>query len=122
MAAPKNQTPPTAPTFEVAKVLTKTLFKFVVDSPLHIKIDGPMYVGKQQKGRGDKAKMEPATLADVTNLETGEEGQIILGAAVKSIFEENYPDNSYVGKKFRITKLEKAADKQYFPYNVVELK
>lgn len=122
MASPKNAPATEAPKFEVAKVLTKTLFKFVVDSPLHIKMDGPMYIGKQQKGRGEKAKMEPATLADVTNLETGEEGQIILGAAVKSIFEENYPGDGYVGKKFRITKLEKAADKQYFPYNVVELK
>lgn len=106
---------------KVKKLITLPLLKFQIDEPVYIKFLEPMFTGKEIKGAGDKAKMEPATLANCVNLETGEECQIILATVLKSILTENYENDAYVGCGFQITKGKKASGKAYNPYAVAEL-
>lgn len=105
---------------EVAKVVTLPLFKWTVGVELCFSADSPIFKGKEIKGVGDAAKMEPADLMNVTNLETGEQGQIIVGAVLKGIMEETYPDAEYVGKRFAVTQ-SKVDGKRYKAYQVLEL-
>ncbi len=118
MAEPKAKA---KPSFKVKKLITLPLLKFQIDEPIFVKFEEPMFIGKEIKGTGDKAKMEPATLANVINLETGEPCQIILATVLKSILTENYENNAYVGCAFQITKGKKASGKSYNPYSVAEL-
>jgi hypothetical protein len=109
------------PEFKVKKVLTLPLFKLVVDTPSYFKITAAMYIGKDMKQKEGDKKKEPATLANVTNLETGEAGQFIVNAVVKSVLTEEYPADAYVGKCFAITKQKRKEGKSYDPFNVVEI-
>ena len=65
--------------------------------------------------------MEPAHLAPVINLETGEENLLIVAAVVKGNFDEHYPKNAYVGKAFELVKLGKREGKRYFDYSIKEI-
>ena len=106
------------------KLLTRPVFKWVVGATLHCLIETPMHIGKEIKSRtanADDKKKEPATLCDVINLATGEPGQIIANAIIKSTLDENYPDNSYVGKCFSITKQARQEGKQYDKFAIEEI-
>jgi hypothetical protein len=110
--------------FKVKKNLTKPLLKFVEGAPVYVKIEGAMFVGKEMKGKNagtEPKKKEPATLCDVTDLTTGEACQIILHAVVKSVLTDEYPNDSYVGKGFQITKMGKAPGKDYNRFDVQEI-
>lgn len=114
-----------AVTFKRKKLLTRPVLKMVENVPVYVKFEGPIYVGKELKSdraqkEGDK-KREPAHLADVIDLASGEQAQIIAAAVVVSVLDENYPDKGYVGKCFSITKKGRAPGKQYFGYNVEEI-
>jgi len=63
------------------------------------------------------AKREPATIAQVLNLETGTPAQIVCSTVFRKEIEEQFKAGSYVGKcfMFRITKV---AGKTY---NLVEI-
>jgi hypothetical protein len=109
--------------FKRVKNLTLDILKFVENEPRNIKITGPIHLGKEQKkGKDDDGKArEPAHLASCINLDDGTECQIIVSAVVLSVFTDEYPNESYVGKCFEITKKNRVAGKQYFPYGVVEI-
>jgi hypothetical protein len=101
--------------FTRLKVVTLPLFKLADNKAMYLKILGPFTIGKQIDD-----KKEAATLAHVINLETGEEGQIIVGAVLKSTLHEAYAGDSYVGKCFEIVK-SKDGDKKYNNYTVNEV-
>lgn len=113
--------------FTRKRAVTLPTFKVEVDKPLYLKVNGAMYLGKEQKAaagdaKGGKAKMDqPATIMPVTNVETGEQGQIIVNAVLKGILEETYPDESYVDKAFEIVKHDKRAGKRYHTFSVFEI-
>lgn len=107
--------------FKVKKLVTVPLLKFVIDQPIYVKITSPIFLGKEVKGSGDSSKMEAAHLANVINLETGEEQQIIIAKVVQGVLDEEYPNQGYVGKAFQLTKLAKGSGKRYNPYTVAEL-
>lgn len=109
------------PVFKVKRNITLPLIKPQLDVPVYIKVTGPMFKGKKIEGTGDKAKMEPAELLNCINLESGEEAQIIVPSVLKGIFNDEYPDDSYVNKGFMITKHPKASGKRYHPFSVAEL-
>lgn len=110
--------------FKTKKLLTIPVLKLVVGEPRYVKVTGPMFIGKEIKSRnaavGEK-KRDPATLIDAVNLEDGSECRVICSAVVKGVFEDNYPDNGYVGKCFSLLKLERAAGKDYNGFKVVEI-
>lgn len=107
--------------FKRVKNLTLDILKFVELEPRHVKITGAVHLGKPQKAaEGEKAR-EPAHLASCINLEDGAECQIIVAAVVLSVLNDEYPNDAYVGKCFAITKKNRVAGKQYFPYSVEEI-
>jgi hypothetical protein len=110
--------------FKRKKLLTRPVLKFIENQPVYVKLEEPIYVGRELKADlapdGTKKK-EPAHLANVIDLRTGELAQIIVAAVVLSVLNEEYPNSGYVGRCFAITKKGKAPGKQYFGYNVEEI-
>jgi hypothetical protein len=113
--------------FKVLKKITLSFLKLDVDVTRYVRIDGPMHIGQDlkqkrgEKGEPGRAVMEPATICNVTDLETGEACNMIVSAVLKSVFEESYKDASYVGKGFALTKRAKKEGKRYFPIEVSEV-
>lgn len=106
------------------KLLTIPLLKLSVGEPRHVKATSAMFIGKEIKSKranAAPANREPATIINAINLEDGSECQVICSAVVKGVFEDNYPNDSYVGKCFTLLKLERAAGKEYNGFKVVEI-
>lgn len=104
------------------RALVLPTLKLVEEQPAHVTITGPMTVStaSQRPDKDGKVK-EPATVCPVTDLDTGEITQIICGAVLKGILNEQYPDDAYVGKSFEIVKHAKAQGKRYNTYSVFEI-
>lgn len=110
--------------FKTKKLLTIPNLKLIENQPVHIRITSAMFVGKEIKSRRNAApttQREPATLVNAVNLDTGEECQVILSAIPKSTLTEGYPDDTYVGKCFRLTKLPRKEGKEYNGFKVEEI-
>lgn len=108
--------------FKRVKNLTLDILKFVENEPRYVKITSAIHLGKEQKKKADDDKArEPAHLAPCINLEDGAECQIIVSAVVLSTLNDEYPNDSYVGKCFAIVKKNRTPGKQYFPYGVEEI-
>lgn len=107
--------------FKIKKNITLPLMKPQIDVPVFIQVSSEMFVGKAVKKAGGGKDMEPATLVNCVNLETGEESQIIVPAVLKGIFEDEYPKSAYVGLGFRIVKHKQASGKKYHNFSVAEL-
>lgn len=113
----------TTTAFKRKKAITLPTFKFIVDVPLFVKILEPMHEGAVRLGRGKVADPDkkPPTLARVINLETGEEGQVILASVLKTELDEAYPNGTYVGLGFEMCKQKRKEGKQYDPYSLAEI-
>lgn len=108
---------------KVKRQVTLPILKLMPDTPVYVRIDGAIFEGKQLK-RGDQENMKPADLMNVTDLVTGESMQIVCGEVLKSTLREEYPNDGYVGKAFRITKgkrKDKEGGRGYFTYAIAEL-
>jgi len=93
------------------------VLKLEVEQEVEIKILSEFKLSTQTS-----SKMEPATICQVENLENGESYTLIGNKALVSTIMNAYPDASYVGKTFAITKHEKEKGKKYFKFSVFELK
>ncbi|HEY4723992.1 MAG TPA: hypothetical protein VII92_19215 [Anaerolineae bacterium] len=93
--------------FKTKKHVVKQLFKLKPGVEYYFTFKGPMHVGKKI----DDAK-EPATLADVVDLNTGEFGQIICAKLVRDALTDAYANDTYVGKSFAI-ELMRVPEKRY---------
>ena len=120
MATAKKTAAP-ATTFKTKRVVTVPNLKMEIEKPVHVRIESKMFKGQAQKATAGRQAMEPATIVNVTNLETGEVGQLILGATLVSILTEAYPGDKYVGVAFRFTKHPKKDGKRYHTYSVEEI-
>lgn len=107
--------------YERKRAVTLPVFKVEEEKSLYLHVNAAMYIGKEQKAQPGKKQMEPATIMPVTNIETGEQGQIIVNAALKSILDESYPNASYVDKKFEVIKHAKKDGKRYHTFSVFEI-
>jgi len=108
--------------FKVAKKVTLSQLKQRDGVPVYIKVLTPMRLATAIKDRGDgKPKMEPPTLVNVIDLTDGREKQYIVNAVLKSIFEEQYKGDAYIGKSFGINSLPKEEGKRHKPLEVIEL-
>ena len=115
--------------FERTRAVTVPLLKPELDVPFFVRIDSPMRMSKPIKQDG-KQSMEPATVCNVTNLETDEPQELIVPAVLKGIFEEQYVEtdeetgevsNNYVGLAFEIVKRPKEKNKRYHKFEVYEV-
>lgn len=114
---------------KIKKALTLPVLKLVKDVPTYIRFDSPMRIGK--KVEADK---DPAIVADVTDLETGEVFQFLVPAVVQGVLHDEFGApkfgkleakgdiveldagdglNRYVGQGFEITDKGKAEGKKY---------
>lgn len=111
--------------FKRKRLLTRPVLKMEQDKTRYVKIECAMFVGKDiEKNRPtdpNKPKKEPATICNVINLEDGTLAQIIMNAVVKSVFTDEYKEDSYVGKCFAITKRGRQPGKQYNPFDIEEI-
>jgi hypothetical protein len=103
------------------RLLTRPVLKWVVDVPTYIKIETAMHIGKEMKEKAGEKKKEPATLCNVIDLRTGALAQIIVNAVLKSVLAEDYPNDSYVGLCFAVTKQSRQPGKQYDPFYIEEI-
>jgi len=114
--------------FEIAgvKTVTRPVLKQHDHIWMAVRFDSEIFQGKELTGtkRDGEAKIAPAQLAYVTNLETGEEQTLIVNAALKTGLEDTYPEKAYVGRAFALRSKIRPHDggkKQIREYEVKEL-
>lgn len=105
----------------VVRNVTLPLLKQTDDQPYYIAIVSGIVQGKAVAQKKGETVMEPAKIMRVVNLQTGQECEMIANSVMQSTFEENYPDQSYVGKAFVVIRHAKQAGKRYHTYTVTEI-
>lgn len=113
--------------FKVKSDVTLPLLKIVQDRDYFVTFNGAMSLGKKMAVKKtvdektgeivDAPQREAATIAPVTNLETGEHAQIICGTVFRKELADAYPENGYVGKSFKF-RIAKVSGKNY---NIVQI-
>lgn len=107
--------------FQVVKNVTLSVFKLAAGVQRVFLFKTAMEVGKATAvKKGDKV-MEPAVVATVIDLETGEEGTLICATVLRSEINAQYSGESYVGRAFAI-KFYKVPEKTYNLYEIIEVK
>lgn len=125
-AAPAKFDPSKA---KVLKLLTLPLIKLRAGLTIYIKALEPMFVAKANKKeeKGDDGEpRKPPTLMHVLDLESGELAQIIPGTILADIFNDDYPNQTYVGRGFKIVvgeqkSVQGGGGKRYNQYTVAEI-
>ncbi len=110
--------------FKRKKLLTRPILKMEQDKPRYVKVEQAMFIGKEIKDsrlKDDDKGKGPAMILNCINLETGEQVQIVCNAVLKSVLAEEYPNDTYVGKCFMITKMGRQPGKQYNPFHIEEI-
>lgn len=113
---------------KVVRPLVLPTLKLVEENPVYVRIETTMSKSTMKETRVEKDKgapkgkqMDPATICQVTNLETGERQTLICGSVLESTLDESYPGGKYVGVCFGITKHAKASGKRYNTYSIDEI-
>lgn len=106
--------------FKVKKALTLPVLKLKPGEEVYVQFAGHMHVSKDTGQQMNGKKMEPATVANVIDLTTGEMHVLICATVLNKEIHENYPDGSYVGKSFAIT-LIRVPEKKYNLYSIIEI-
>ena len=110
---------------KVTKNLTLPVLKTSIGIPAYVRIIDPIFKGKllaEEVAKGKDAK-DAADIINVNNLETGQDQQIIGGMVLINTLREAYPEDSYVGKTFMLTKGEQkgTGSKKYHPWSIQEI-
>jgi hypothetical protein len=120
--------------FEVVNNVTKEFFVIPEDgSAMYLKFETAFKIDESitlrtrrtKNEEGQVIQKEPMEVADVVNLQTGEEGRLIGNSVIKSELRNNYPSDSYVGKYFEFKQGEKRKSKDgntYRAFKIVEIK
>jgi hypothetical protein len=107
--------------FTKKKFVTLPLIKLADDTEYFFRFDGAIFkADDNDRPRKESEPKEPPYLAHVLNLETGEMGQIITPAVLKSELEKAYPKDSYVGKAFSLQR-HKVEGKRYSTWDIAEI-
>lgn len=96
---------------KVVRSLVSAVLKISEGESVYVRIDEAMSLSKmpQKENADGKGKREPATICPVTNLVDKKSYTLICAAMIKRTLNERYDNDSYVGKMFKITKLDKVA-------------
>lgn len=103
--------------FTKKRAITLPLFKLSANQEYYFKVLAPIYTGKEIAG----SQMAAPKLANVLDLETGELGQIIVGAVLFSSLTEAYEGEDYVGRCFEIVKIPADGNRRYALWNISEV-
>jgi hypothetical protein len=114
------EAPPIVDDVESAKTkrrVTLDTLKVPEGSRIAVKILCEIKDGKDIPG----SKMKRARIMEIALLSSGEVKNMVVAAIVESELTQAYPNNSYVGKCFRITKHGTPAGKRYHTYSIEEI-
>ncbi len=70
---------------------------------------------------GKVIEKKAATIAEVGDVTTGEAFLLLVPAVVEANIKRSYPDDSYVGCAFSLTKLPKRPGKSYFDFQILQI-
>lgn len=110
--------------FEVVKNVTLPILKLEQGKTVYVKIED---YKERESVEVDKKTGEQSTktilIADVVNLETGENMQIVVSSVLNSVLSREYLNMDFIGRNFAITKGEKKGSgaNAYFLYSVQEI-
>lgn len=108
-------------TYKPKRLITVPVLSLKENEERILRFESDMHVGKTMKVKeGEKAK-EPAIIARVTDMVSGEIFELIVNAVLRSVLDEEFPEGGYVKKVFSITALPKREGKQYKGVKVYEL-
>ena len=74
--------------FKKVRAVTLQLFKWKNDVERYFKLTSTMFLGQENSGKAGEPAQERVTLVNCIDLETGEEGQFIVGAVFHNAFRE----------------------------------
>ncbi len=105
--APAATTEKKAPAFNfvVKKVVTVKTLRLAHNVPLFVQISGKFEDFPIRSNRDPVDGILEPRAVRVVDLTTGELCEIVFGHTLQSVFDESYPDGSYVEKGFRITRI-----------------
>lgn len=103
-------------TFKVKRPITLPQLKLVEEQPIYVRMESMIYQGKEVPD----SDMDAPLLVKVTNLETGELQEVVVGSVLNSVLTEDMED-SYEGLCFMITMHTKADGKRYRTYTIAEI-
>lgn len=107
----------TLPTLVLKKAGDSAVLKFM-DAMRISKVKTKPDVGPDGKVK----EREPATVATVVNIQTGEQFIYLVASVVKSNLERDYPAEAYVGKAFYIQNKGKRTENQrYNDFAIIEV-
>jgi hypothetical protein len=108
--------------FRRVKQITRPVLKLMPENPVYVKITAEIHTGNSAaKAGSDGQQMKPAQIANIINLETGEEMQLIFPAVLERIMLDQYPGGEYVGQSFEIVKHAPRDGKRYSTFDVCEV-
>lgn len=110
--------------FKVKRQITLPSLAIKAQNESHIlRFDSAMRVSDvMDKPKGDAKPRDPATIANVTEVTTGEQFIFIVPTVVKKNLERDYKDDAYVGCVFQITNKGKRKESQrYNDFSIAEL-
>lgn len=126
--SPANETPkadtPAAPKGFVPKVkrlVTLPVLSLKSGDIAFVKFLSKIEQSKVKQKDKDGKEQDPAHIAQVTMLDTGENRTLICNAVLRSIMLEEYPNDSYIEKGFQIKVADPKAGKRYKGFEVAEL-
>lgn len=106
---------------KVKKLVTLPTLTIKGGETVYIKFLSEISVSKVIQKDKDGKDQEPAHIAQVFQLDTGEARTLIVNAVLNSIMVEEYPNHSYKEKGFQITAANPKAGKRYKGFTVAEL-
>jgi hypothetical protein len=76
----------------------------------------------ESDGKTLKKPRDPATICTATDVVTGEQYIYLVNAVVVENLKRDYPDDTYIGKIFKIANMGKRNETQrYFDFSIIEL-
>jgi hypothetical protein len=103
------------PRFARVRAVTLSVLKLEKGVPRFLFFVGPMYEGKKIDD-----KKEAATLIHSIDMETGEEGVIIVPTVLKKELHENYPGDTYAQRGFEVV-ITRDMEKKYNHVSINEV-
>ena len=104
--------------YKKIRTVARPLLTLPDGEPAALRVDAPMFVASA--GRKPREGFAPPTLMFVTDVETGLEGQIMVNQVLEDLINESYPEESYVGKFFLVTR-HKLDGKKYYTFDLDEI-
>lgn len=102
-------------TFQKIRQVTLPVLKLEKGKPRYLFVLAPMTVGKKI----DDQK-EAATVMHAVDMESGEEGLVIVPTVMQKELNESYPNGSYVRKGFEVI-LTRVPEKRYNIVSICEV-